>query len=132
MELLIRVKDKPSIDKKVRAERLHRGDVVAINPDDWGWTARELTNPEWRIFKIPALLAAEADAWLGAELDPTQAKNFVWRRARKIDLDNVSIPKVVANYLADNTRQKATYLINTGPVKAVFDALATTKPDADS
>ena len=58
MEALIRV-----VDKGVAEDCSKAGDVISICPNAWAWSTSELTNPEWRIVRVP-ILASDVDALL--------------------------------------------------------------------
>ena len=96
-EVLVRVVDKVNPnDANLDAQCLKRGDFVSICPDGWGWSQIERTNPDWRIVKISGLSVEEAKAYL--------AKGAKYRRAFKLDVDDVTLPQGVKNYVQDSAR----------------------------
>lgn len=111
-ELLVRVRDKtsPDIYKDVRLTK--RGDVIVVMPDGWTWGSGELTNPDWRILKLPNVSVEEASAMLGGELpiDPQAPSRTLQRRAFSFDLDN--LPQSVAGFIADDTRKTPALTVN--------------------
>lgn len=97
-ELLIRVVDKSNDDPYLDVQCLKRGDVVVICEDGHEWSQAELTNPEWRILKVPGVTLVQAEAFLGPEVDedPTQPSRVLQRRAFKVDLDDVRVAKIMS------------------------------------
>lgn len=88
-ELLVRVIDKINDDPVLNTKCMKRGDVVVVCPDGWGWSKEELTNPFWRIIKMPNLSMEEANRFLAPELDtdPNQPSKTLQRRAFKLDFN---------------------------------------------
>lgn len=56
MELLIRTVDKASAENASK-----RGDVIVFQPDGFGWSAPERSNPEW-VIVTAQITEVEADA----------------------------------------------------------------------
>ena len=65
MEALIRI-----VDKGVAEDCSKAGDVISICPDFWAWSAAELTNPDWRIVRVP-ILASDVDTMLAKSVIST-------------------------------------------------------------
>lgn len=116
-ELLIRVQDKVNADFYLDCQCTKRGDVIVARPDGWPWGHDELTAPFWRILKVPALPLAEAEALTGPELpvDPQSPGRTLRRRAFKLDLDALlaapAIPQALKDYIRDDTRAAATFMV---------------------
>lgn len=88
MELLVRVVDKPrSGVAELDAKRTSAGDVIAYFPDGHQWGREELSNPDWRIVRVPGLSDIEAEALLTPEL-PTAfgAGRLLRKRHHSVDL----------------------------------------------
>lgn len=81
MEALIRV-----VDKGPGEDHSKAGDVIAVCPDGWQWSSAELTNPDWRIIRVP-LLQTQADAFLA------RANNPLVKRRREWTIDFGKMPK---------------------------------------
>lgn len=126
-ELLVRVRDKINSDFYLNCQCTKRGDVIVVQADGWAWGKEELSNPDWRIIKIPSITVSEALAYTAPELD-VDLKNpskTLQRRAFRIDIDNVAIPAGIKAYLLDNTR--ATSSMTLGISVAAIRALKTAK-----
>ena len=89
-ELLIRIRSKtsPDIYKDVRLTK--RGDVIVVRPDGHDWGTEELTNPDWRIVRCPALTVAEAEAMLVEEPGDQLTNRMLLRRWFFYDLSQLS------------------------------------------
>lgn len=94
-EILLRI-----IDSGPDAPHSKRGDAIAICPDGWNWSPRELSNPDWRIVRVVGLSeSVELDLITpepqvdSADLAP---KLF---RLWKVDVDT-KLPSQVRNFLA--------------------------------
>lgn len=77
MEFLIRVESKGDDPMLTQP-----GDVVVACPDGWGWSVKELTNPHWRIVRVP-LAATHVEALTANGL----------KRRRKWALDLNRLPR---------------------------------------
>lgn len=98
-EVLIQFVDKvPSTDPKY-VENYRIGDVIDIKPDGWGWTPRELTNPSWRVIKLPGIDPALLDVLLGVEFDIALGKI---RNRRKQFVDSTKMTGAMRNQLNNN------------------------------
>lgn len=80
MEALIRI-----VDKGAEEDCSKAGDVIAICPDGWAWSAAELASPDWRIVKVN-ILQAQADAFL------SRANNPMVKRRREWTIDFSKLP----------------------------------------
>jgi hypothetical protein len=113
-ELLLRVVSKTAPGDIRRDTKLtKRGDVIVAKPDGWRWVGRELTSPQWRILKVPALSLSEASMLLAAEPydDPVHPSLTRQRRMYRLDIDNVALPSALATYLADETREEPAFIL---------------------
>lgn len=82
MEVLIRV-----VDKGPNEDHSKAGDVISVCPDGWQWSSAELTNPDWRIIRVP-ILQTQADAFLARANDPLVKRRREWT----IDLNRLPNP----------------------------------------
>lgn len=56
MEILLRVKDKNTKNRKeFDWVATKRGDIIVVMPDGHLWGTAELSNPEWRIIRLPGV-----------------------------------------------------------------------------
>lgn len=116
-ELLVRVVSKvnPSdVYKDVKLTK--RGDVIVAQPDGWGWSDMEKTNPDWRIFKWPSVTVSEASVFLSPELPiaPKASPDMpddpmLQRRGFNIDVDLAALPASLRQYLSDMTRAQSSF-----------------------
>lgn len=120
-EILIIAKDTPHPDPVIDTKRYKSGDVVVAMDDGWQWGVEELTNPLFRIVKLPNIPLAEAEAFLGGQKDsdPAHPSRMLQRRAFGIDFS--SLPKAVTNWWSDDTR--ATPILTSNITVAQFRAL---------
>jgi len=59
-EFLVRRVDKVNPDSPLLNQQASKnGDVITAQEDGWGWTQRELENPDWIVFKLPGVSLAE-------------------------------------------------------------------------
>lgn len=89
-ECLVRIREKGSATFREFAEQFHPGDVIAIKPDAWEWSDRELQNPHWIIIQVN-FTQAEVESFLANELDELGVKNKKFRRQRKINPDDPAL-----------------------------------------
>lgn len=88
MELLVRVVDKAHPDDPVKHHQLTKaGDVIHYWPDGHDWGHEELTNPDWRVVRVPGLTEAEAEALVAAELPVVRGGVGQVLRKRGLRLD---------------------------------------------
>lgn len=122
-ELLLRVVDKVGSDLYRNCQCLKRGDVVVVQPDGWKWGNEELTNPDWRILKLPNVTVLQLQQFLSGEpiTDSNRSSNTRLRRWYFVDLANAAITGQFRNYLNDATRANATF--TSAFSFAQFDAL---------
>lgn len=91
MEAIFFVVDRVAEDPYVDAMAYKRGDVIVVKPDGWPWSEAELTNPDWRIIKFPAVTVEQAASFLAPEVetDPRNPNRMRQRRGFRLDLDGM-------------------------------------------
>lgn len=89
-----------------------QGDVVAVQPDGWGWGAAELgqivqgnpngNHPFFRVIKLPNVTVLQASNMLTPEVDvdPQNPSPFLQYRGRF--LDKTKVPPATMQALLDN------------------------------
>lgn len=105
-ELLIRIRDKVNADPYLDAKCTKRGDVIVVLEDGWGWAQGELTNPDWRILRVPAVTVGQAAAFVTPEVDtdPAHPSRVLQRRGFRINLEGIAINGAWTAWIADDTR----------------------------
>ncbi len=93
MELLIRITDKPRSGKiAVDAQRTSAGDVIACAADGHIWGKREVSNPDWRIVRVPGLSRDIAVSLVAVELPVAFGANRLLRKRQlRIDLEQLEL-----------------------------------------
>jgi hypothetical protein len=126
-EVLVRVRNKVQADPYLSCKLHERGDVIVVCADGWAWSAAELTNPDWRIIKLPNVTVSQVDGFLGPEFDtdPAHPSRMLRRRAFMLDIDFSDLPLAFKNWLRDDTRAAPTRTVNYTP--AQFLALKVAK-----
>lgn len=128
-EMLVRVVDKTNSDPLLDAKCTKRGDVIVIQPDGWVWGSAELTNPHWRIVKIPGLTVSSCLGFLGPELntDPNNPNYRLRKRLFKLNLEALPDP---GRQMQDVRRQNPIHKV----VMSLADVLLLKieKPPADN
>lgn len=110
-ELLIRVKDKiNAVDYYKNFQCTKRGDVIVACPDGWNWGNDELSDPQYRIVKIPSLPLIDAQALTTPEqeTDPVRPSRTLQRRGFKLNLDDPSLPQAFQDFIKDDSRKQQT------------------------
>lgn len=107
-EVLVRVANKANDDPYRTAQLLQRGDVVVVVEDEHAWGPAELSNPDWRILKLPNVSVNAALAFLGPELDSNPGKPSLMLRPRafRFDLEHGALPAAFKAWLADSSRKR--------------------------
>lgn len=100
-EILFIARDKVRADAEANASCYKRGDAITIHPDGWAWSARELTNPDWRILRLTRITDPED---IAALLRPELGPDFSVRRRRSAFLDPAKLPAGVLAWLSDDSR----------------------------
>lgn len=95
-EILLRVRDKESRGDAQRLMQNKAGDVVVVVEDGHRWGNAEVSNPDWRILRLPGLPAA-------AVVDLTHVRKnersdeMTARKARYIDIGDEWLRGVLAS-----------------------------------
>ena len=112
-ELLIRVRDKEFADTYQKVKQLGRGDVVVVVENGWSWSQKELTNPDWRILKLPNILVDDVVDLLAPEENPTPGvpNRMLQRVGKRLDLSHVNLASLLA-WIQDDTRAQPTRTVN--------------------
>lgn len=105
MELLVRIRNKTSPDVYQNCRLTKRGDVIAVRPDGHPWGKRELSNPDWRIIRVPISLA-EAGALIDKEPGNPRTNRMLQRRSFYLNVDWSELPAGVKSWILDDTRQE--------------------------
>ena len=113
-EILIRVRAKENPDPYLDAKALKRGDVVAVVNNGWVWSTEELTNPDWRIVKLPSVSVSAGETLLAKEydIDPQFPSKVLRRRAFYWNIDDSSWSTPVRNWINDDSRSVPTRTVN--------------------
>lgn len=99
-EILLHYTDKVTNADPKYAHNYLSGDVIAICPDGWGWSQAELTNPNWRLIKMPGQLPELWTVLTMPRFDPlTQA--LVRKRNQYVNL-GAKVPGAVRNQIKNN------------------------------
>ena len=109
-EVLLRVVDKVNPNSVyLDAQCLKRGDVVVVCPDGWNWGTEELSNPHWRILKLPNIPVEQMQQFLSEEpeTDPANPSRTRQRRGFKFNVDGAT--GALRTYLRDETRAQPTF-----------------------
>lgn len=75
------------------------GDIITVCPDGWVWTGLELTDPRWRVIKIPDVNPSVVNVALNPRVDPITGSV---RRKRDYKIDMSLIPSAVYTYLSNH------------------------------
>jgi len=112
MELLVRVKDKINEDFYLNCQCTKRGDVIVAMPDGHVWGKEELSDPNYRILKLPDMLPADAQILCSPQIDidPKNPSKTLLKRAYKLNLDDPSIPNEFATFLTEDARTQPALL----------------------
>lgn len=112
-ELLLRVTNSalrgdPLFDSKAS----RRGDVIVVVPDGWAWGAKELTNPFWRIVKLPNVSLSVGEMLVAEEPqvgpEPVRTRQFRWYN---LVMNHAELPAAFRTWLADDTRAQPTITV---------------------
>ncbi len=117
-EMLVRAVDKINPDSQAKDARcLKRGDVVVVVPNDWPWSVKEQTDPQWRIVRAPDMTMDEARTFTVPEFPDLQVNPHPRRRGFFIDIDG--LPTGHRNWFNDTTRVDPMRVI---PAAVLFNA----------
>lgn len=84
-ECLVRIREKGSDSFYEFAAQFQPGDVLAVNPDFWEWSDRELLNPHWVVIRVD-FTPTEVEAFLASESDPLGVKPHKYRRKQNVNM----------------------------------------------
>lgn len=111
-EILIRVRDKEGHNPMCVGEH----EVVVICANNWPWTIRERSDPDWRIVRVGCSVS-EAQRYVGKEnVDP---EVYLIRR-RHFKLDPTQLTPNDQEWYADDTRKAAIRVIPAARWDAAF------------
>jgi hypothetical protein len=105
-DLLIRIRDKEtSGDAETDALQFKAGDVVAVCDTPWPWSTTELTNPDWRILRLPLVTVQEVNDLLIPQLGAENVQgNTPLRRKRGKRIGIEGFTGQVRQWIDDGTR----------------------------
>jgi hypothetical protein len=130
-ELLVRWRSKHSDDLYRDVQLTKRGDVIEACEDGHDWTPAELTNPDWRILKVPGLTWNEANALKSSEDgDPTTNK-MLQRRGFYIDVSSLTLPQSFIDWVRDDTRAAPTFTIGPAALATLRSLVVRKQPVSD-
>lgn len=98
-EVIIRWTEKVPQGDPQYAYNFHPGDVIEVMPDGYDWAQSSLTNPNWRIIKLPNVPATLIMYLLDIDEDVVTK---MFKNKRKHFLDGVKIPSNVRNQINNN------------------------------
>lgn len=83
-----------------------RGDIIDIVADGHLWGGMELSDPDWRILRLPGIDRATLSDWLvrGAPQLRSGDHDTQLYRLHMADLDHVAIPSALTVWLNDASR----------------------------
>lgn len=84
-ELLVRVVDRGDPNDDASSKR---GDVIALCPDGWAWSAAELSEPFWRVIAVPGVPVDDLRDLM--ESPRAESARPRLRRVRYLDLDRAT------------------------------------------
>jgi len=98
--------------------RLERGDCVIAVENDWPWSQEELTNPAWRIVKIPDMSLSEAQSFMVPDLGNPEYGYLSQRRKFTIDEALITLPEAQV-FIADDTRAQPSMTFTADQLRGV-------------
>lgn len=109
MEVLIRAVDKVNPDCAVKNISCYKKfDIVAMMDDKHPWSAREKTNPAWRIVKMPKVSASELSVFIERGMTP---QGHLVRARRCIDFGCPTLGPEFAAFMADDERKRPFFVL---------------------
>jgi recombinational DNA repair protein (RecF pathway) len=98
-ELLIRVVDKVHPTDPAKDQLCFKaGDVIHVAADGWPWGSEELTNPEWRILKLPGVDPALVEDMLEAQtVQQGDVTHMVRKRHKCFDVAHPTVQAYIAS-----------------------------------
>lgn len=120
-EALFFVVDRVHPDPYMDVQNFKRGDVIVVEPDGHVWGTDELSNPDWRILKLPNVSVLQAQSFLSEEVDtdPQKPSRMLQKRGFKLDVDAATLPAAVKTWLLDKTRAAPTFTVNFTPAQFI-------------
>ena len=97
-EAMIALTDKLPSTSPLYAKNHLALDIIVVCPDGWPWTPTELTNPDWRLIKIPGVDPAVISQFCDPRLDVQG--NVI--RMRDWCFDVTQIPAAVMTFIQNN------------------------------
>lgn len=93
-EMLIWMQDRQGIDIEHTSKLSQRGDVVTVQPDGWGWTLAEQTDP-FLVVVVPDATVTDLESFLSHEMPQPGNEDANWAdiantlqfRGFKVDVD---------------------------------------------
>ncbi len=98
-EVIIRWTEKVPVGDPNYAYNFHPGDIIEIMPNGYGWAPSSLTNPNWRVIKLPNVPASLIEHLRDGHFDVVTGR---FKNKRKNYLDGVKIPSNVRNQINNN------------------------------
>lgn len=129
-EALLRVVDKVNSDFYLNIKCLKRGDVVTICPDGWEWSHEELTNPDWRIIKLPNVSIEALSQLTVPEMPPDSINQYRTLHRRKYRINIDALPNPVKNYINDSSRKNPFFSTNVDITSFITQKAAIADPNA--
>lgn len=112
-EILLKATNATSPDPYKDVKCYKAGDVVVVMPDGWGWGSKELTDPMFRIVKLPNVTVEQAVGILCAweiDVNPAQPSRMLQRRGYRVWYEQLSgQPRA---YWLDATRASPSFTWN--------------------
>jgi hypothetical protein len=96
-EFLVRIRDKEGHNVGLLGER----EVVSVCEDGWKWSRIELSNPDWRILKVPGMTVEEGEVFTMPE--PVDTTRYIQRR-RAFKIDVTVLPASIQEKITDDRR----------------------------
>jgi hypothetical protein len=105
-DLVIRIRAKPEANSELAALKTTRGDVIEVLPTPWAFSVIELTNPDWRILRLPNVSVADALVLTKPELltDAGGVDRLRRKRSAFFDVDDATLPTAISTWLLDDLR----------------------------
>lgn len=98
-EALIAITDRlPSSDPNYALNYLAL-DIIVVCDDGWAWSEAELTNPDWRVLKVPGVSTSYAAQFSATRIDQVTGR---LTRLRDWCFDSAQVPTAVMTYLANH------------------------------
>jgi hypothetical protein len=110
-DILLRVKDKVNPnDQLLDIQCEKRGDFINVLPENWAWSAIELTHPEARIIRFTNVSVSEASQFLSEPAVDPVVTPYRPLKLWSFNLDSNNIPHDLQVFLQDDTRQIPIYV----------------------